>query len=64
MKDIKGKIVPVVGPLSGIGRVLTTNSLAGFLTSWLVKLTFVLPKWLVVRILRRDLPPLAAGATA
>lgn len=26
--------------------------------SWLIKLTYVLPKWLVVRILRRDLPPM------
>lgn len=32
--------------------------------SWLVKLTYVLPKWLVVRILRRDVPPLEAGAAA
>jgi NAD(P)-dependent dehydrogenase (short-subunit alcohol dehydrogenase family) len=32
--------------------------------SWLVRLTYLLPKWLVVRILRRDLPPLPAGARA
>jgi len=31
-------------------------------TSWLVKLANVLPKWLVVRILRRDVPPLPVGA--
>jgi NAD(P)-dependent dehydrogenase (short-subunit alcohol dehydrogenase family) len=30
-------------------------------TSWLVKLTHVLPKWLVVRVLRRDVLPLPAG---
>ena len=30
-------------------------------TSWLVKLTQVLPKWLVVRILRREVPPSPAG---